>query len=189
MTTVMAVEPQPRRFTVSDYYRMADVGILHPDDRVELIEGKVVEMAPIGSRHATCVDRLTSILSRLAGQRAVVRVQGPVRLDDLNEPLPDVALLKPRDYSEAHPHPEDVFLIIEVADTTVRYDRGTKVPLYARAGIPKVWLVDLEQGVVECHTSPSLAGYEETRRVGAEEVLRSGAPSGVSVRFEEIFGA
>lgn len=119
---------------------MAAAGVLSEDDRVELIEGEIIEMNPIGSRHAACVGRLTKLLERQAGDRVIVWVQNPVQVNDYSEPLPDVTLLKPRDdfYAQANPQPADVLLIIEVADSSVDYDHEIKTPLYARAGIPEV---------------------------------------------------
>jgi Uma2 family endonuclease len=138
--------PRPHRLTVHDYYRMAEVGLLHPDDRTELIEGEIIDMPPIGPGHGSVVDRLTHLLVPAVGERAIVRVQGAVRLSRMSEPQPDVALLVPSaDYYRAgHPSGDDTFLVIEVSDSTLRYDRDVKVPLYARHGVPEVWIVDVQ---------------------------------------------
>ena len=124
-----------RRFTVDEYHRMGDAGVFHEDDHVELIEGQIVEMTPIGPEHAAGVDRVKRALARRVDDRAVVRVQDPVRLDRLAEPQPDIALLRPpiERYAHAHPAPGDLWLVIEVADTPREYDRSVKLPLYARA--------------------------------------------------------
>jgi Uma2 family endonuclease len=153
--------PARYRFTVDDYYRMAEAGVLAPDDRVELIDGEVVEMAPIGSRHAACVDQITRLFVTGAGDRAVVRVQNPVRLSPYSEPEPDLVLARPRPngYAAAHPAPVDVLLLVEVADTTVAFDRGRKLQLYAGAGIPEVWLIDLPAATVEVYREPDGARY------------------------------
>ena len=156
-----------RRFTVHDYHRMGEAGILHEDDRVELIEGDLVEMAAIGTRHFSCVNGLTRLLVRGVGDEAIVSVQNPVRLDEHTEPQPDLTVIRPRDYREALPVPEDVMLLIEVSDTTLRYDRGVKLPLYARSGIREVWIVDLVGEIIERYTDPSGDGYQnvaQTRR-------------------------
>ena len=134
------------RFTVHDYHRMGEAGILHEDDRVELIEGELVEMAAIGTRHFSCVNGLTRMLVRGVGDEAIVSVQNPVRLDEHSEPQPDLTVLRMRDYRESLPVPEDVLLLIEVSDPTLAYDRGVKLPLYARSGIREVWIVDLGRG-------------------------------------------
>lgn len=117
-----------RRFTVDEYYRLAEAGILHEDDRVELIEGEVVEMAPIGSKHASQVDRLAQHFFALLGERSTVRVQSPVHLDEHSEPQPDVTLLRPRPdfYASAHPGPQDIMLVVEVAETSAEYDHRQK---------------------------------------------------------------
>ncbi|GIX47743.1 MAG: hypothetical protein KatS3mg131_1954 [Candidatus Tectimicrobiota bacterium] len=158
----MAVTLPKRRFTVAEYHKMAEAGILGEDDRVELIEGELVAMSPIGSRHATCVRRLNALLSRGAGERAIVDVQNPVRLGEHSEPQPDLALLKPRAdfYAAEHPGPEDLLLVVEVAETSAEYDREVKVPLYARFGVPEVWLVDLAGECVEVYRHPSPQGYQ-----------------------------
>jgi len=163
----MPVQVLRRRFTVDEYYRMAEAGILHEDDRVELIEGEIVEMAPIGSRHAACVKRLNSLLSQRVGARALVGVQDPIRLDEHSEPQPDVTILLPRPdfYASVHPGPGDILLAVEVADTSAEYDREVKVPLYARSGIRESWLVDLPAGVVEVYRDPSPQGYRQTQHL------------------------
>jgi len=170
----MSVEPRRRLFTVDEYHAMARAGVLGEDDRVELLEGEVVETGPIGSRHNACVARLNRYLSGRAGDNAIVWVQSSIRLNDFAEPEPDAALLRPRDdyYAEAHPRPEDVLLVVEVADTSADYDRERKIPLYARSGVPEVWLVDLEEGRIELYRSPSADGYRELLRPGRDEVLR-----------------
>jgi Uma2 family endonuclease len=159
-----------RRFTVHDYHRMGEAGILHEDDRVELIEGQIVEMAAIGTRHFACVNGLTRLLVRGVGDAAIVSVQNPVRLDEHTEPQPDLTVLRVRDYRDSLPMPEDVLLLIEVSDTTLAYDRGVKLPLYARAGIREVWIVDLQGRVIERHTEASANGYRslEQARQGGE---------------------
>jgi Uma2 family endonuclease len=187
---MMSVELQRRRFTVDDYYAMAHAGILHEDDRVELIEGEIIEMASIGSRHAACVDRLNRILVRQAGEDAVVRVQNPVRLSDLSEPQPDLALLRPRTdfYAERHPLPPDTILIIEVADSTLGYDRGIKVPLYGRTGIPELWIVNLDERVVELFADPGEGRFRKRAELGSGAVLRPRLLASVRVPVDDIFG-
>jgi Uma2 family endonuclease len=146
---------------------MAAAGVLSEDDRVELIEGEIVEMNPIGSRHAACVARLTEFFARSLGDQAIVWVQNPVQLSDFSEPLPDVTLLKRRDdfYAHANPQPGDVLLVIEVVDSSVEFDRDIKVPLYADAGISEVWLVNLPKETVEVYTQPVGDKYQEIRVV------------------------
>src|SRR5262249_52461293 len=153
----MQTEAMRKRFTVEDYYRMAEAGILNPTDRVELIEGEIVEMSPIGDRHAMTVNRATMLLARGLGDRVVVSVQNAVRINRYNEPQPDVVLVRPREgfYGRSHPQPDDVILLIEVADTTLHYDRDIKLPICARSGIPEVWIVNLTSDTVETYRQPS----------------------------------
>lgn len=164
----------PRRFTVDEYYRMGQSGILGEDERVELIEGEIIEMTPIGSPHASHVTRLSRKLTLHAGESALVAVQNPVRLSDFSEPEPDIALLRPRDdfYRDAHPGPADVFLIIEVSDTSLAYDRDTKVPLYARHGVPAVWLVDLQSRTVHVFSQPTDDDYADAQSYQGDDVLQ-----------------
>ena len=160
-------------FTVGDYHRMAETGVLRQDARVELLDGLVVEMSPIGSRHADCVDRLAELLFRAVSGQATVRVQNPVVLDDRSEPEPDVTLLRRRagGYAAGHPRPADVILVIEVMDTSADRDREVKIPLYARAGIPEVWLVDLDAGTVEVYREPGEVGYAVVRTAKRDDAL------------------
>ena len=161
-----STQQPPRRhaYSVDDYYRMAETGILRPGDRVELIDGEIIDRAPIGSRHAAAVKRIAQALSLSLGDRAIVSVQDPIRLDPYSEPQPDIALLRPREdfYAGAHPGPGDVLLLVEVADSTLRFDRDTKLPLYARHGIPEVWLVDIENAQFTIHRDPQAHGYGQT---------------------------
>ncbi len=178
----MAIELRTRRFTVEDYHRMGEAGILTDDDRVELIEGEILEMSPIGSRHARCVDLLTALLVPAVQGRAIVRVQGPVRIPPRSEPQPDLALLRWRDDFYPEPvGPGDVLLIIEVADSSVGEDRRRKIPLYAAAGISEVWLVDLSAGRIDVHQEPGPVGYDLLRTIGPGERVAPQALPDVSI--------
>jgi Uma2 family endonuclease len=141
---------QRHRLTVDAYYRMGQAGVFAPHARVELIEGEVFDMAPIGTRHASAVKKLIALLSAAAQGRAIVAAQDPLRLSSSSEPQPDLMLLRPRAdfYAQAHPGPADVLLLIEVSDASVVYDRGIKLDLYAKHGVTEVWIVDLEHNVV-----------------------------------------
>ncbi|HVF51537.1 MAG TPA: Uma2 family endonuclease [Pyrinomonadaceae bacterium] len=186
----MSVQIVRRHFSVSDYYRMLTAGVLSEDDRVELIEGEIIERNPIGSRHAACVGRLTKVLGRLAGDDSIVWVQNPVQLDDYSEPLPDVALLKRREdfYAQANPRPSDVMLVVEVADSSVMYDRQIKIPLYARAGIPEVWLVNLPSETVEIYARPRADAYVETRLVRRDESFAAQTIPDLKMDAQSILG-
>lgn len=186
----MSVQIVRRHFNVTEYYRMAAAGVLREDDRVELIEGEIVEINPIGSRHAACVGRLTKLLERLAGDRAIVWVQNPVQVNDYSEPLPDVALLKPRDdfYAQANPQAADVFLIIEVADSSVDYDRDIKIPLYAQAGVMEVWLVNLPKEAIEIYSQPLEGEYREIRLVKRGESLSANSIPNLTIDTNAVLG-
>ena len=184
----MAVSLIRRRFTVGEYSRMADAGIFSEDDRVELIDGAVVDMVPIGAPHAGVIIRLNHLLSRVVGDRAMISPQNPVRLSDSSEPLPDVMLLRPRPdfYTSAHPRPGDVLLLVEVSDSSVDYDRSVKVPLYARHGVPEVWLVDLRQGLVEICRNPAPEGYREVRVARRGDRFTLSTLSDVALSVDDI---
>ena len=157
------------RFSVKAYYRMAETGVLPPDARVELLNGRIIDMSPIGPAHGGTVKRLSRIFNALARGRWLVSTQDPVRLDDHSEPEPDVALLKPvpDDYKSRHPRADDVSLLIEVADTTREFDREEKLPAYGRAGVAEVWIVNLNEAVVEVYRSPHFNGYGSKTVLGA----------------------
>lgn len=168
MSTSLEV-PTPHRFTVDDYYRMGE--LLEPGGpRTELLDGEVIDMTPIGSRHAACVDRTAEMFYRFAGSTLQVRVQNPIRLDEYSEPQPDLALVRARDdhYAYAHPEPADVLLVVEVADTSGVYDRNQKLKAYAWAGVPEAWLIVLNSGTVEVHHEPGRDGY------GRVDIFRRG---------------
>ena len=177
-----------RRFTVHEYHRMAEAGILHEDDRVELIEGEVSEMAAIGGRHFTAVNTLTHLLVRKIGDEAIVSVQNPVRLDEDNEPEPDLAVIRTRDYRDSLPGPEDVLFLIEVSDTTLSYDRKIKLPLYVRSGIPEVWILDLTDEIVERHTGPSGEIYRHLERARKGETLASSVLPDLAFDVSAVLG-
>ena len=162
---------EKRRFSADEYQLMGQVGIFSGDDRVELIDGEVVEMRPIGPVHAAAVTRATHALVRAAGAHACIRVQTPVRLDDRSEPQPDLVIARFREdfYRNAHPQPADILLVIEIADASLRYDRQIKAPLYARHGIIEYWLVDLASREITCHAIPKEGSYRESTVHGPGE--------------------
>jgi Uma2 family endonuclease len=179
-----------RPLTVAEYHRMGDVGILAEDDRVELIEGQLVAMTPIGSNHSGTVNSLNRRLVMAVGDRGVVAVQNPVQLDDLSEPQPDFAVLKPRedDYRNATPRADDVLLVIEIADSSLDYDRAVKRALYARHGIPEYWLVNVGGNEVEVCREPAGDHYASIKRVGRNSVLEPELFLGVAIPVAAILG-
>lgn len=187
----MAVQAErPRRlFTVDEYHRMADSGIFGPEERVELIDGEIVEMSPIGPRHAGCVINLTRLFVTLPGNRAVISPQNPVVIRPRSEPQPDILVLRPRtgSYSRAHPAPEDVLLAVEVSETTTRFDRTVKAPLYARAGIGEYWLVDLGADGVDVFRRPEAGRYQDLAHVVRGGRLSPLAFADVSLAVDDLF--
>ena len=156
----MPVQTQ-HRFSVTDYYRMAETGVLRPDARVELLDGRIIDMSPIGPFHGGVTDYLNEIFSAAAKGRWRTRVQNSLRLDDHSEPQPDLVLARPTPdyYRKRHPRPEDVFLLVEVSDSTLEADQENKLPAYGRAGVPEVWLVNLNELTVEIYREPHFTGY------------------------------
>ena len=158
----MPVQQLKRQFTVSEYWKMAEVGILTPSDRVELINGEIIQMSPVGKRHAACVNRLNQLFYQRLGDGAIISVQNPILLNNLSQPQPDIALLQPRRdfYASGHPQPPDIFLIVEVADSSINYDKEVKIPQYAAAGIAEVWLIDLNGNLLQVYRQPSAGEYQ-----------------------------
>ncbi len=184
----MPAEARRRTFTTSKYHQMTEAGILDENDRVELIEGEIVEMAAIGSLHAACVNRLNHLFSRYFLDRAIVSVQNPITLNQHSEPEPDIAIvrMRPDFYAEHHPTPDDVHLIVEVADASLSYDRGFKLPVYARAGVREVWIVDIAESSVEAHSQPSAYGYKLIRKCWGGDALALEAFPDVSFQVGDI---
>lgn len=186
----MALPPEVarRRFTAAEYHQMAEAGILTAAERVELIEGEIVQMTPIGRRHALCVASLTSRLVPALAGRALLWPQNPIVLPNDTEPQPDIVLLRPpmERYADVDATAPDILLLIEVADSSLRYDRLVKRPLYARAGIPEVWIVDVGGDAIEVCRRPSPAGYAEMQRVGGGGVVSPEAFPDVVLSLDEI---
>jgi Uma2 family endonuclease len=187
---ILSRYPVPRhRLTRHDYYRLAEAGILRRNDRVELLDGQLVDMSPIGPRHAIVTDNLNVALVTAFTGQAWVRCQHPVVLNDGSEPQPDLALVRRpwRGYPGTHPEPADVFLVIEVSDSSLPVDRGVKLELYARAGIREVWIVDLTTDGVLVHRRPSGGSYGSVTRIAAPGVLDVENLPGVTIPVAAIF--
>ncbi|NJL66711.1 MAG: Uma2 family endonuclease [Oscillatoriales cyanobacterium RU_3_3] len=162
----MSVQLQKRLFTVQEYHMMGEAGIFSKGDRTELIEGEIIQMAAIGTRHARSVKRLNRRFNEIPEDLAIIGVQDPIQLTERTEPQPDVVLLQPRAdyYGSAHPLPSEVLLLVEVADSTVDYDRNVKIPIYSRSLIQEVWLVDLNAECLEVYRQPTANGYALMQR-------------------------
>ena len=181
----------PRRFNVDEYYKMAEAGILSHDERVELVNGEIVEMSPIGKRHRSSVYALGHLISLQLGDQAIVGVQNAVHLDDCREFQPDVTILKSSDdfYLSYPPGPDDVLLLIEVSDSSLSYDRNVKLSLYAGAGVPEFWIVNIPDGVVEVYTDPTDGEYQTRRLFGADDSVSPSAFPDISLPVSRIVPA
>jgi Uma2 family endonuclease len=186
----MAVQLLRRQFTVAQYHQMVEAGILTEDERVELIEGEIIEVSPIGRRHAACVNRLIRLFTNHLGDRVIVAAQNPVQLSDRSEPQPDITLLQPRAdfYESGHPQPQDILLLVEVADTTVEFDREIKIPLYAQSGVREVWLVDLSQNAIAVYREPGMNGYGQVQELQRRQALTVQAIADLMLHVDEVLG-
>ena len=179
-----------RLFTAQEYDRMIEAGIFASQDRLELIRGEIIQMSPIGRRHAAHVRRLNTLLSEKLCQQAIVDIQNPIELDDYSEPKPDVAILRLSSdfYASAHPQPSDILLLIEVADTTVESDRSIKIPLYAENGIAEVWLININAQCVEIYRQPTATGYQSIQFFYRGQTIAMQAFPKIQLTIEEILG-
>lgn len=186
----MSVQLLTRKFSTSQYHQMIETGILTASDRVELIQGEIVEMAAIGRRHASCVNRLVRLWTQHLGDHVIVSPQNPIELSDRSEPQPDIALLHPREdfYESRHPQPHEIFLIIEVADTTLESDREIKIPLYAEAQIVEVWLVNLNEQCVEVYRHPQSNEYTSVQILRRGDYLSILAFPDIAIAVDKLLG-
>lgn len=194
MTTVVELEKTEfsvsarKKFCTDEVYKMMEIGILPEESGWELINGEIIHRMSIGSKHAGTIKRLSEILRDLTREEAIISVQDPIHLDDYNEPEPDIALLKRRDdfYTKSHPLPPDVLLLIEVSDSTLKYDREVKKTLYAKAEILEFWLINLTENTIECHSSPKNGSYRLVKIVGAGEIIKSILIENLTLTVDEI---
>jgi Uma2 family endonuclease len=184
------VQVERRRFTVAEYHQMADANILTEEDRVELIDGEIRQMSPIDPVHAAGVKRLNQLLMSRLANRFIISVQDPIRLDDLNEPEPDLAILRWHDdfYEQQHPTPGDVLVLIEVANTSLVYDRTEKLPRYAAAGIAEVWLVNVARRTIEQYAHPVAGQYQVKKVLSRGMMLEAAAIPDLALTVNQIFG-
>jgi Uma2 family endonuclease len=184
--------PQPRqlRFTVDEYYRMIDLGLLKDYEKAEIIEGELIQKMPIGDKHASVVNRLNRFFSRNVSDDILVSVQNPLRLTEHSEPEPDFVLADLTKYDgKRHPRPAEVLLVVEVSDTTLKYDRDVKLPLYAEAQIPEVWIVNLPSEIVEAHKNPIFGVYQLVQIFKRGEVVKSETVPNLAIEVEKIIGS
>jgi Uma2 family endonuclease len=183
----MTIMMPRHRFTTEDYEQMVAIGILDEDDRVELIDGEIITMSPIGPLHVDGVAILDRLIRMRVPNDVLVLVQSPIQLPNNSQPQPDITLVRYDRYRGRLPAPDDIFVVIEVSDSTLAFDRDTKLPLYAAAGIPEAWLVDLTSGIIERHAQPGSAGYRTILRAGRGEELTSLTLPALTVAVDAIF--
>ncbi len=186
----MAVVLERRLWTADEFHRLGELGILGEDDRVELIHGEIVTMSPIGDRQSGAVNRLNELLRDHLGKTVTIAVQNPIRLENASEPLPDISILKRRAdfYSKKTPRPKDIFLLIEVADSSIDYDEKFKSNLYAESNIAEVWVVNLLMGIVIQFTEPFAGKYKRVRRAHKGDSITSHSLPNLTLRVDEIVG-
>ncbi len=189
MSTTLATLPH-RKFSVDEYHYFIEHGVFSPEERLELWEGEFIEMSPIGKKHAGCVAALDDLLRECLGRKAIIWVQNPIILDDFSEPQPDICLLKRRKdfYRKIDAKAKDVLLAMEVADTTVKYDREIKFPRYAQNGIQEAWLINLENDYVEIHTQPTANGYGLVKILHRGETAESTVFPEIKITVDNILG-
>lgn len=188
--STLLTDARLKRFTVEDYHRMGDAGILGEDDRVELIEGEIIQMSPIGDAHVGCVNFLTDFLTGRLRGRFTVSIQNPVRLEKHSEPQPDVSLLRKRNGLNGRhvPIAAETIAVFEVSDTTLKYDRDIKLPLYAAANIPEAWIIDLQGQAIERHNQPVEGSYQSIARAVRGEGLRSTVAPELTLSVDDVLG-
>jgi Uma2 family endonuclease len=188
--STVAIQLTPRRFSAAEYHQMIEAGVFAQDERLELIDGEIVQMSPIGDRHSACVRRLIALLSQLFADQAIVDAQNPIIVDVAYAPQPDLALLLPRAdyYASQTPTTDDCLLVIEVADTSAEYDRQIKVPRYARGRVPELWLVDLEREAVVVYRQPVGDAYQHLQVFRRGDIIALGTLQGPGVAVQSILG-
>jgi Uma2 family endonuclease len=177
------------KFTLEQYHRLGETGFLTEDDRVELIDGEIIEMSPVGRAHNACINRSNRKLIRMLGDRAIVSVQNSIIIQE-SEPLPDIAVLlpNPTDYADRLATPEDILLIIEISDSSLEYDQSIKAPRYAKAGIQELWIVDLNDELVWVYRHPSNSKYLDIKAYKQKEILTISAFSDITILVNDILG-
>lgn len=189
MSALTAALPH-RKFTIEEYHNFIETGVFKPEERLELWEGEFVEMSPIGTRHASCVNYLIELLRDFLGKNVIISPQNPIVLNDFSEPQPDIALLRRREdfYRSENATAKDVLIAMEIADTTLKYDRDTKFPRYAASGIEEAWLIDLENDRVEIHGEPTEFGYSLVKILHRGQTAESNVLPEIKITIDEILG-
>ena len=180
-------QPIPLRFKVDDYYKMIELGILEDYEKAEIIEGELIRKMPIGDKHAFVVDTLNRFFVRNVSDDVLVRIQNPIRISDFDEPEPDIVLADLTKFDgKRHPRPAETLLIVEVSDSTLKYDRDTKLTLYAEAEIPEVWIVNLKNDIIEVHQKPNVGIYQLTQIYKRGEMVKSSVLPNIEIEVDKI---
>lgn len=189
MTTTTMPQPVRLRFTVDEYHRMIELGLLRDYEKAEIIEGELIKKMTVGDRHAAVVNYLTRFFVKNVSENILVAIQNPVRITDFNEPEPDVVLADLTKYDgKRHPRPEEVLLLVEVSDSTLKYDRDVKLPLYAEAKIPEIWIVNLPKKIIEVYTNPEYEIYQTVKIYKRGEIVKSVLIPGIEIEADAILG-
>ncbi len=186
---IASVQPQPARlrFAVDDYYKMIELGMLKDYERAEIIDGELIRKMSIGDRHAYVVDILNRLFNKSLTDDILIRIQNPLRLTDYDEPQPDIVLADLTKYDgKRHPRPAETILVVEVSDSTLKYDRDVKMPLYAEAEIPEVWIVNLQNEIIEVHQQPSVGIYQLAKIFKQGEVVKSSVLPELSLDVDSL---
>jgi Uma2 family endonuclease len=178
-----------KKFDIEEYHQIINVGIFKEDYAIELIKGEIFEMSPVGFKHASCVNKLNQLFSIQLGNKAIISVQNPIKLNNNSEPQPDLVLLKPREdfYATQHPTPDDIFLLIEVADSSIDYDRNIKLPIYAESKIQEVWLIDLNQNFLEVYQNPQENYYQNMQKLSSHNIFTLNSPCQIEIPLTKLF--
>ena len=178
-----------KKFTIEDYHKMSDMGIFDYSDHLELIKGEIIQMSPIGSKHASCINKLNRMLNQKLVDEVIISIQNPIKLEDDSEPQPDVVLLKYRSdfYAEEHPKFSDILLLIEVADSSINYDRNVKIPLYAENKINQVWLIDLNEEYLEIYNNPESNYYRNMQKLSRKDTINLNILSSIEIQVSNLF--
>lgn len=189
MTVQFQPQPMRLRFSVDEYYKLIELGLLKDYEKAEIIEGELIRKMTVGDRHAAIVDTLAKLFIKNVSDNVLVRIQNPIRLSDFNEPEPDIALADLTKFDgRRHPRPEEILLLIEVSDSTVKYDRDVKLPLYAEAEIPEIWIVNLPSEIIEVHTKPKSGLYQLTEIYKSGDLVKSEAVANLQIEAKKILG-
>ena len=177
-----------KKFSLEEYHQMIHLGVFNENNSFELIKGEIFEMSPVGLRHASCVNKLNYLFAQNFSGQVIISVQNPIKLNNNSEPQPDIVLLKPREdfYASSHPTPDDIFLLIEVADSSIEYNRNIKLPLYAESKITEVWLIDLNNNLLEVYQNPQKNYYQNIQKLSSDNKVILNHPMAIEIDLNSL---